>query len=182
MVSGGFHYNLDRYKDKLKIEKAIENNKYNYLCKFKKLSIVAPSQWLLNQSQNYRTFQDRLHTRIFNTLNLMVYKLSDKKYARNILNLPNDKKIIVFSASRISDYRKGMDLLIQSLNSIEDSDIYLVAVGKGLKEANIKHSFIELGYLNDEYSMSLIYAAADISVLPSREDNMPNAIIENHST
>lgn len=180
--SGGYHYNMDRKRGKVNIEKRIEQKKSLYLCQFKNLSIVAPSQWLLDVSKNHFPFDERSHTRIFNTLNHKIYKLLDKTFARDVLSLPANKKILVFSAHRIGDARKGMDLLISALNSINYSDLHLVAVGSGKIDLNIKHSITELGQINDEYTMSLVYAAADLSVVPSREDNMPNAIIESLSS
>ena len=179
--SGGYHFKIDRIRYRANIEKRIEKKKYLYIRQFNNLSIVAPSQWLLDISKEYLPFYKRSHTRIFNTLDHTIYKSLDKNFAREVLNLPINKKIIVFSAHRIGDHRKGMDLLISALNMINYPDLHLVAVGSGGIDLDIKHSITELGQINDEYTMSLVYAAADLSVVPSREDNMPNTIIESLS-
>ena len=179
--SGGYHFKIDRIRDKVNIENRIEKKKHQYLSQFNNLSVVAPSQWLLDVSKNHLPFYKRCHTRIFNTLNHKVYKLLDKNFARDILGLPDNKKILVFSANRIGDDRKGMDLLISALKLINYSDLHLVMVGSGKIDLSIEYSITELGHVSDEYTMSLVYAASDLSVVPSREDNMPNSIIESLS-
>jgi glycosyltransferase involved in cell wall biosynthesis len=35
-----------------------------------------------------------------------------------------------------------------------------------------------LGYLYDDVSLALLYAAADVTVTPSRQDNLPNTVVE----
>lgn len=179
--SGGYHFKIDRIRYRANIEKRIEKKKYLYIRQFNNLSIVAPSQWLLDISKEYLPFYKRSHTRIFNTLDHTIYKSLDKNFAREVLNLPINKKIIVFSAHRIGDHRKGMDLLISALKLINYSDLHLVMVGSGKIDLSIEYSITELGHVSDEYTMSLVYAASDLSVVPSREDNMPNSIIESLS-
>jgi glycosyltransferase involved in cell wall biosynthesis len=35
-----------------------------------------------------------------------------------------------------------------------------------------------MGFLRDDISISLVYAAADVFVAPSRQDNLPNTVME----
>jgi len=37
------------------------------------------------------------------------------------------------------------------------------------------------GHLHDDLSLRLLYAAADVFVIPSRQDNLPNTSLEAHA-
>ena len=38
------------------------------------------------------------------------------------------------------------------------------------------------GHLHDDLSLRLLYAAADVFLLPSRQDNLPNTGLETHAS
>src|SRR5690606_16401989 len=54
----------------------------------------------------------------------------------------------------------------------------LVTVGQKNDENIFSDNTIHLGKINDERLMALLYSAADVFVLPSREDNLPNVLLE----
>ena len=175
--SGGFHYKLDNKIKNNKIEKRIESIKFKSV-KDANLSIVAPSKWLLGISKKSFTFKGKPHTHIFNPLPTLVFKPIDKKTARKALNLPVNGKIIVFSSANLNSERKGMKILIDAFNLLENTNLTLVSIGSGKIKNNIKIPYIHLGSFKDDFSISLLYSAADLSVVPSKEDNSPNTIIE----
>ena len=175
--SGGFHYELDNKIKNYKIEKSIEVIKYESV-KDSNLNIVAPSKWLLDLSKKSFAFKGKLHTHIFNPLPTSIFKPIDKKTARKILNLPENGKIIVFSSANINSERKGMKIMIDAFDLLNDQDLTLVSIGSGKINNKIKTPYIHLGSLNDDYSISLVYSAADLSLVPSKEDNSPNTIVE----
>jgi glycosyltransferase involved in cell wall biosynthesis len=71
-----------------------------------------------------------------------------------------------------------LKLLVSAFNLIEDSKITLVSIGSGEINQNLTQNYIHLGSLRDDYTISLLYSAADLSVVSSIEDNSPNTIIE----
>lgn len=175
--SGGFHYELDNKIKNNKIESKIEAIKYESV-KDANLSIVAPSKWLLKHSKKSFAFKEKIHTHIFNPLPTKIFKPIDKKTARKALNLPLKGKIIVFSSANINSERKGMKIMIDAINLLVNQDLTLVSIGSGKINNKIKIPYIHLGPFNDDYSISLLYSAADLSLVPSKEDNSPNTIIE----
>jgi glycosyltransferase involved in cell wall biosynthesis len=93
--------------------------------------------------------------------------------------LPKDKKVVLFVAESINNNnRKGFVYLRRVFEELSDSDVVLCAVGS--KKASIKslNNLIELGPIHDEKMMSLAYSAADVFVIPSLMDNLPNTVIE----
>jgi glycosyltransferase involved in cell wall biosynthesis len=99
---------------------------------------------------------------------------------RQVLDLPKDKTILLFVSSHLNNKRKGFDLLLKSLELIPAMQNTIVcSVGEaetGGAFDGVKH--IALGSIRDEKLMSIVYNAADGFVIPSREDNLPNVVLE----
>lgn len=155
--------------------------------KHKKIHLVAPSQWMANQAKDSILFHDQRVSVVPNGLCLNVFKPYDKNFARGVWNLPQDKKLILFGAvNGASDPRKGFDYLRQSLNKLAEqdvsSDVDAVIFGGG--ELNIHiHNDIRMnvhnvGVVKDEANLALLYAASDLFVTPSTQDNYPNTLLE----
>ncbi|RZK13672.1 MAG: glycosyltransferase [Pedobacter sp.] len=67
------------------------------------------------------------------------------------------------------------------LELVEDQDVFsrfqFVAVGN-IKKTQRKDKIVYLGSIHSEEEISKVYSAADIYLLPSREDNFPNVMLE----
>jgi glycosyltransferase involved in cell wall biosynthesis len=57
-------------------------------------------------------------------------------------------------------------------------DLHLVTVGQNSSDLvhHISHSY--LGHINSDRLLSNIYSAADVLVIPSLQDNLPNTVLE----
>ncbi len=116
-----------------------------------------------------------------NTLNTTIFHPLNKSVAREILGLEQNKKYILFGAdSATHDPRKGYDLLVTALAQLPQqvrNSMHCLVFGttKG-QELPISATF--LGRLHDATTLALMYSAADVFVCPSREDNLPNTIME----
>lgn len=149
--------------------------------KFKNLSIVAPSQWLADAARSSRLFK-HCNVNVFrNVIDTELYRPIDKSIAREILNLPQKKKLILFGADSISSPYKGWSYLRDALNKLNSQDVECVVFGNVNRpldgiNSNIKINYI--GRLNDDYSLVLLYNACDVFVTPSIADNFPNVILE----
>ncbi len=142
------------------------------------LHIITPSSWLANLSSNQEVFRNRKVTAVANGLDTTIFKVFNKEFARNVFNLPTDKKIALFVADSLSNKRKGFDLLLGALQKLENKkEILLVAIGN--VPADERHENVRyIGSISDERVMALAYSAVDVFILPSREDNLPNTMIE----
>ena len=78
--------------------------------------------------------------------------------------------------------RKGADLLADALAKLPRDTETPKAVLFGdtaselLGGANVE--VIRLGSINDEARLAMLYAACDVFACPSREDNLPNTVLE----
>lgn len=143
-----------------------------------RLRLVAPSQWLADLAKSSSIMQGRSCTVIPNGFDTEHFKLRDKRTAREKLGLSLDKKLILFNAMDLSNTRKGMGLLIAAMQELERSDIQLVSLGghSAAKPAGL--DIHDAGSFTSVETIALYYAAADLFVLPSMAENLPNTISE----
>lgn len=178
---GGFHYygdvqnNREGWQD---LEDLYKEIKKQALSKAKTIHVVGLSNWILKESKESALLGRFPHYLIPNGIDLNSFKIYDKGFARRVFNLPLDKTIILFVSELLSNKRKGFDLLKESIKQLgKRDDVVFCAVGQ--KENNeMEHSVAYTGPIQDERLMGLLYAAADVFVLPSREDNLPNVMLE----
>lgn len=140
--------------------------------------IVCPSQWLAKCAQESSLFKNYRIEVIPHGLDLNRYKPVDQRFARNLLNLPQDKKLILFGASSgaTGHARKGFHLLqpaLQKLNQIDpSSNLELVVFGASEPEQPLDLGFKThyLGTFQDDISLAFIYSSADVMVVPSTQE------------
>jgi glycosyltransferase involved in cell wall biosynthesis len=149
------------------------------------LTIVTPSSWLAKSASSSSLFRDLRIEQIPYGLDTHKYRPMNKKVAREILNLPQDKQLVLFgSVNATSDKRKGFHLLESALQELRqfgwEDKLELIIFGASQPENPPEFGFKThyLGTLNDDLCLALVYSAADVFVLPSIEDNLPNTVLE----
>ena len=142
------------------------------------LTIVAPSQWLADEARKSEVFKNRRVLRIPYGLDSEIFKPVDRAYSREIFNIPTDKKVILFVADSISNNRKGFIFLKKAFEQLTQDDVILCAIGQKNGELASLNNVLELGPIYDERLMSVVYSAADVFVIPSLMDNLPNTVLE----
>lgn len=179
---GGFHYHDEVIENENtfgNLEKKLVRFKKQYIEQCKDLEIVTLCNWMYNESSRSEMFAGRKHHLIRNSINLYQFKLYRKSFAREIFDLPQDKIILLFVSESVNSKRKGMDLLLNALDQLDISqNICLAVIGNTTFPIESKFETIKLGYLSDERILGLLYSAADAYMLSSREDNLPNVMLE----
>ncbi|KAB7887408.1 glycosyltransferase [Poseidonibacter ostreae] len=97
---------------------------------WKKLDIqfVAPSDWMLLCVQN-SFFSNKKNLLIHHGVDTDVFKPLEKSIAREILNLPQNKEIILFGAVHPDQEHKGFKYLQESLEHIKKQNVVLCVFG-----------------------------------------------------
>tara|TARA_B110000003_G_scaffold196749_1_gene195401 strand:+ start:805 stop:2049 length:1245 start_codon:yes stop_codon:yes gene_type:complete len=151
----------------------------------KPIQIIAPSHWMKESVNKSLLMKEWPVSVIPNPINIDVWNPVDKKIARDLINLPKDLDLILFgAASGTKSYIKGFDLLHDAIIKMGKSNnkkqIGLVIFGQSKPKNPPKYNFpvFYLGYLNDILSLKTAYSAADLLVIPSRLDNLPNMGVE----
>jgi len=148
------------------------------------LTVVSPSRWLAQCAQESSLFRDRRVEVIPNGLDLSLYKPTDKHIARDLLSLPQNKKLILFGgASCISDPNKGFVTLAEALRTLAgkgwyDAEVVVFGSPKPAQPPDLGLKAHFLGWLNDDATIALLYAAADVCVVPSLQENLSYAAME----
>jgi glycosyltransferase involved in cell wall biosynthesis len=137
------------------------------------LHIVTNSRWTLDRVRQsmlkqFPTFQ------IPHGLDTDIFQPYDAAHCRQILGLPLDKKILMFGALGLKDYRKGGDLLVEALSNLPDSlkaETVLMTMGRqeSLPGAVDLPTF-HFGFMEDDRLKAMLYAAADVFLFPTRHE------------
>jgi glycosyltransferase involved in cell wall biosynthesis len=142
-----------------------------------RLTIVAPSQWIESLAKESPLLSRFPIRRIPNGIDLERFRPVDRAEARNRLGLPPQGPVVLFSAPDVSDRRKGGAVLNEALEHLDAEPFELLVAGANETPA-FPRSFRTLNHLGDEDEIALTYAAADVFVLPTLAENLPNAVLE----
>jgi glycosyltransferase involved in cell wall biosynthesis len=150
------------------------------------MHIVTPSRWLAECAKQSVLMRDWPITVIPNAIDTNVWQPVDKTLARQLLHLPPDVPLLLFGAmGGAQDPRKGFDLLRAALNHLRGQlpGLELVVFGQLTPKVPMDMGFPVhyTGHLHDDVSLRLLYSAADVMAIPSRQDNLPNTGIEAHA-
>lgn len=143
------------------------------------LHFVAPSRWLAEQAQKSTLLSEFPITVIPYGLDTTVFTPRDRRLSRQALEIPLSAKVVLFGAATLQNQRKGFRLLTEALASMTDRrELWLLSFGgRGAPiDGDITH--VDIGSVENDRFLALIYSAADLFVIPSLEDNLPNTVLE----
>lgn len=153
------------------------------------ICFVAPTSWGRERLRQSSLFRDHRCELIPYPIDPQIFRPFDQSIARDLLHLPQGKKIIFFGATYLEDRRKGMPLLLEALtetrahlefSAIQPEGVFLLVAGLNGNQLMHRLPFAGkyIGQLNDDLTLALAYQAADIFVCPSVEDAGPMMIPE----
>ncbi|MFI3256650.1 MAG: glycosyltransferase family 4 protein [Psittacicella sp.] len=106
--------------------------------------------------------------------NFKVFSLEERILFRKNYNFKKDEIYLLFPSS--GHKRKGLDLILKALESVNNPKVKLVVVGKTLPNEYKKYrNIIELGYCHE---MGKLYAASDFTILASIYEPFGLVLIE----
>lgn len=169
--------------------RGIDVDRWNWERKVKSwrrpFQIVTPSNWLADCVRISKLFRDFPVTCIPNPLDLNIFRPWPKNIARKAFGIPEDVPLILFGAinSDVSG-RKGLDLLLKALpivgSLVPDARLAIFG-GSKFPLNNLRDSKLpihRLGSLSDDLVIAMVYSMADVMVVPSRLDNLPQTATE----
>lgn len=148
--------------------------------------VLAPlSHWLAQCARSSPLFRDKRIEVIPNGLNLQQFKPLDQSFARKTLNLPQDRRIVLFGAiNSVTDPRKGFHFLKQAMHMLakdgwsETTEVVIFGASEHSTHHDLGLKTRYLGYLHDDISLALIYSAADVAVVPSIQEAFGKTALE----
>ena len=151
------------------------------------LVIVTPSQWLAECSRKSKLFKHCRIETIPYGLETNVFFPTPKAQAKKLLNINSDTIALLVGADEGNEHRKGFTELYNALQLcheelqplIKSNKIILLSFGNPnyqLQQLDIP--ILNFGQIQDDTLLAQIYSAADMFLLPSLEDNLPNTMLE----
>jgi len=141
--------------------------------------LVGISNWLSESARGSAILRGTDIRTIPNAIDCRSFSPLDKSIARSVLGLPLDEKILLLGAQNIGDFYKGFQEFFEAIK-LAKSNFMVVFFGKS-GAANFTHlhrAYRSVGFLHDEISLRLLYAAADIFVAPSKMEAFGKTIAE----
>lgn len=155
--------------------------KRDSIMKAQNLNIVAISEVMAEACNHSDVLQDFPVTLIHNGVDTNVFHPFDKQEARRELGLPNDMKILLFSANCLDDENKGLGRLIKALESLDTTNLMLVCMGLNNQRISLYETRIPIiysGYINDQTKAAKYYSAADYLIQCSYIESFGQTLIE----
>lgn len=150
---------------------------------FSRIVFVGCSEWIVRQARSSRLLKEARFVSIPNPIDTSVYHKINQKEARSRFALPQTRSLLLFAAAKVSDTRKGAAFLIEACRLLQEKGINtfdIVLMGNSSEEliSRFPCQVHTLGYISDSETMAAAYSCADLFVIPSLEDNLPNTIME----
>jgi len=176
--------NRPSYESRLDLNRWVwERKRKNWKRPF---NIVTPSHWLGRCVRESALMKDWPVTVIPNALNTDVWAPVERSLARRILGLPEDYPLVLFGAmGGGKNPVKGFDLLRVSLAHLRDqrSDLRLLVFGQSTphEPEDLGFPVHYLGHLYDDLTLRILYSAADVMVVSSRQEAFGQTASEAHA-
>lgn len=150
------------------------------------VTFVTCSRWLKERASQSALLNGHTIVDIPNPINTGLFKPQNALVARNRMELPTDKKLILFGSVNVTDKRKGIDYFIESCKLLAEmhpelkEELGVVVYGKNSEQLKplIPFQVFPLDFISNEKDLVNIYNAVDLYVTPSLEENLPTTIME----
>jgi len=150
------------------------------------INIVCPSTWLADCVRRSALMASWPVTVIPNALPTQIYQPWPRLLARKMFGLPTDIPLVLFGAIKgMHDQNKGWSLLEPALRLLAEEipGVQAVVFGQSAPAAPLQLGLPVnfVGRVYDDQSLAMLYSAADVMVVPSRMENLPQTASEAQS-
>lgn len=150
------------------------------------IHFVTCSHWLKGMAKQSALLVNQPVSVIPNPISTTLFHPMKQTEARQKLALPTEGKLILFGSVKLTDKRKGIDYMVEACRLLAKQhpalkeQLALVAVGMHAAELQplVPFKVHNMGYVREEHQLVEIYNAADLYVIPSLDENLPNTIME----
>ena len=159
-------------------------------CKYWKrpMQIVCPSQWLADCVRASALMHAWPVEVVPNPINTDRWQPVDQRLARQLIGIKQNCPLILFGAiGGGKDPNKGFDLLLAALAHLRNEpslqNLQLMVFGQLAPQSPPQLDFPlhYTGHLHDDLSLRILYSAADVMVVPSRQEAFGQTASEAHA-
>lgn len=181
-MQGGFHYPGDVERNRAALgdlDHKLKRQKEAWIAEARHLTVIGPSRWMVETSEASVAFAGRPHLHVPYGLDTETFSPQLAALGRSTFGFPERARVVALTAADLRNRRKGLDLFVDAVRQMPlPEDVVVVALGEGGLAAGRVRA---IGPVDDARAMASFLAAADVVVVPSREDNFPNVVIESLS-
>lgn len=145
------------------------------------LHIVTPSRWLLEEARKSKLMGDFPATVIPNGFPIELFFPLPVAQVRQLLGIPVERPIVLFGCEHVLNTRKGFKHVLKTFNILSEEGAerpLFCFFGHLPPEIQLPSDFKSLGTIKEIKLLSAIYSMADVFLIPSLEDNLPNVVPE----
>ena len=147
------------------------------------ITVITPSRWLgecAKTSSLFSTFP--VHTIPYG-LPTDIFNPTQRSEMRARMKISPDTFVVLFGADVLHNKRKGFKHILETLKILKSTgqtNIILATFGrsKNIPLEDIGYPTISFDYVDNEFQLASIYNMADVTLIPSLEDNLPNIVLE----
>jgi glycosyltransferase involved in cell wall biosynthesis len=146
-----------------------------------RLHVVGPSRWIASEAARSSLLGRYPVSVIPYGLDTDLYHpMPEARHLIEAFGIAPSTRVVLFVADWTSVRRKGFELLDAALGALcHSSKTALISLGRGdSPRLQSKLTHIHLGSLTDDRMIAAVYSMADVFVIPSLQDNLPNAVLE----
>lgn len=146
--------------------------------------VVAPSTWIAQIARESPLLGRFELSVIPNGVDAGVFRPVPRAVARDLLGLPGDRPVVLFGAHILDDNpRKGVEHVPEIVRRLSEQHgleftLALLGEGRAAWADALPVPVVRLGFLADDLSLAVAYAAADLYIHPATHENLPNTILE----
>lgn len=153
------------------------------------ITVVGLSHWMGTCARNSKMFRGARVEVIHNSIDTKIYQPGDREAIREKLGIPTGSRCLLIASDYGNEIRKGFSLLAEAFKICSGEEafaemcaknqIHLIYFGNYVPDFGYEFPKVQaLGYLKDDSDIANAFCAADIFLMPSVQDNLPNTVLE----
>jgi glycosyltransferase involved in cell wall biosynthesis len=150
-----------------------------------RLYVATPCQWLMQKVEQSILAPVIVEARVIpNGVDLSVFHPADKHGARAVLSIPQDSKVLLFTANGIrkstwKDYPTMRAAVALVAERMDGQGVLFFALGEDAPAERIGQAELRfISYQKDPEIVARYYQAADVYVHAARADTFPTSVLE----
>ncbi len=150
-----------------------------------RLYVTTPCQWLMQKVENSMLAPAIVDSRVIhNGVDMSVFHPVDRKAVRAALDIPQDAKVLLFSAKNIKgsiwkDCQTLRIAITMIAEHLRENMLFFIALGETSTTEKIGKAKVDfIPYQDDPKILASYYQAADVYVYAAKADTFPNTVLE----
>ena len=143
---------------------------------------VSPSRWLSDIARTSPVLNSNtIFSVIPNPIRVSDYEVAElntKNKLKTEMGLKPEIFTILFSAANLENPAKGFNDFKNIMNLLTGFDVQVIVVGRSKKDVQLPLPFYYAGYVRETARVKELFAASDLYITTSHEDNLPTTVME----